>query len=188
MTMKRVINMFELDVFFEENKQVKNSFEQLDDSFKFSLGVNPRLRFEISNVYERTLNNYARFILGGFQLTLFEKAEQMIRLEDSEEIEEFINRFTLYMNNFFDNTYKNINFNTVDNIEELKYILTLGLLLINDAYKENDVELAFEAFYQTESRIKREFPLSTNFLFDSNLSFNIRDEIEYGESFSYGGK
>lgn len=169
--------MFELDVFFEENKQVKNSFEQPEISFKLSLGVNPKLKFEISNVYERTLNNYARFILGGFQLTLFEKAEQMIRLEDSEEIEELILAFTEYVKVFFDETYRYINFNSIDDIEELKYILTLCLLLINDALDEKSVELAFESFFQIESRMKREFAMFKNYYFDSIVSFNDDDDV-----------
>ena len=61
-------------------------------------------------------------------------------------------------------------------IDELKYILTLCLLLINDALDENDVELAFESFFQIESRIKREFSMFKNFYFDFNISY---DDDEY---------
>lgn len=186
--MKRVIKMkFDLDVFFEEDKQVKNSFEQPEISFKLSLGVNPKLKFEINNVYERTLNNYARFILGGFQLTLFEKAEQMIRIDQDDEIEELILAFTQYMKTFFDETHQYINFNSIDDIEELKYILTLCLFLVDDALDEMSVELLFDSFFQAESRIKREFKMFDDFYFDSNISFNddedISDLVLDGESY-----
>lgn len=181
--------MFELNVFFEGNNEIKNSFEQPEISFKFSLNVNPDLKFEITNVYERTLNDYARFILGGFQLTLFEKAEQMIRIDQDDEIEELILAFTQYMKIFFDETHQYINFNSIDDIEKLKYILTLCLFLVEDALDEMSVELLFDSFFQAESRIKREFKLFKKFYFDSDISFNddeediIIEELNDGEGY-----
>ena len=85
--------MFDLDIFFDENTEIRNLFEDLESSFKFSLGINPSLENEINKVYSRTLNNYGRFILGGFQLRLFERAEQLARLSCDEDSIDLINRF-----------------------------------------------------------------------------------------------
>ena len=178
--------MFELNIFFEENDKIKNSFEQLDSSFKFSLRVNSKLKYEITNVYKRTLNNYAKFVLGGFQLTLFEKTEQIIRIEQNDEITALILAFTDYMKIFFDETYHYINFKSIDDIDELKYFLNLSLLLIDDALDEKNVELLFESFFQIESRIKREFPLVNSFHFNYDISFNneeddLKNNVNYTE-------
>ena len=171
--------MFSLDIFFDENVEIKNLFEGLEYSFKFSLDINPNLENEIKKVYLRTLNNYARFILGGFQLTLFKNAEQLIRLSCDEDSIDLIKRFTDYMGYFFDEVFLKIRIENMDDLEQLKYILTLSLLLINDALDENNVELAFESFYQLESRIKRHFSLNKKFIYDSKSSYFIKyDDVK----------
>ena len=171
--------MFDLDIFFDENTEIRNLFEDLESSFKFSLGINPSLENEINKVYSRTLNNYGRFILGGFQLSLFERAEQLARLSCGDDSIDLINRFTDYIGNFFDEVFLKIRIGDMDDLDELKYILTLSLLLIDDALDENNAELAFESFYQLESRIKRHFPLNQKFIYDSKSPYFIEyDEVE----------
>lgn len=169
--------MFDLDIFFDENVEMENLFEDLNNSFKLSLEINPNLENEIEKVCLRTLNNYARFIIGGFQLTLFRRAEQLIRLSYDENSIDLIKRFTDYMGDFFDEIFLKIRICDMDDLHQLKYILTLSSLLINDALDENNAELAFESFYQMESRIKRHFPLNQKFVYDSKSPYFIRCNV-----------
>ena len=171
--------MFDLDRSFDVNAEIRNLFENLKYSFKFSLEINPYLENEISKVYVRTLNNYARFIIGEFQLTLFKRSEQLIRLGDNEDSINLIRRFTDYMGYFFDEVFLKIRIESMEDLEQLKYILTLSLLLINDALEENNPGLAFESFYQLESRIKRHFSLNQKFIYDSKSPYFIQyDEVK----------
>lgn len=166
--------MHELDIFSEENVVLINSFENPQAYFNVSLEINPQLEFEIKKVYNRTLDSYIKYILGGFHLNLIKKVDQMVNNDRNEEIEELILDFTNFIGVFFDEKYHSLKCNNFDELDDLMYILKLCSIMVVDALEEDDVELAFESFFQIESRINREFPLSVIIEnLDSPISYNF---------------
>ena len=49
------------------------------------------------------------------------------------------------------------------------YILKLSSIIINDAIEENDMELIFGAFYQIQSRFKKDMRK----LFDDDIQYKL---------------
>jgi len=166
--------MNELDIFSKGNVILINSFENPREYFNVSLEINPALEFEIKKVYNRTLNSYIKYVMGAFHLNLIKKVDKMVNNNRDEEIEELILDFTNFIDVFFDEKYHSLKCTNFDELDDLMYILKLCSLMIDDALEEDDVELAFESFFQIESRINREFPFSvTEKNLDSYISFNI---------------
>lgn len=69
-----------------------NDCEDIEIHFSKSIEFNPNLDLEISKVYQWTLNNRAKFILGCFHLNVFENMGSIVRNNNESD------DFWIYLN------------------------------------------------------------------------------------------
>lgn len=131
-----------------------NVYENIEVTFSKSIKFNPRLLFEIDKVYKRTLTDRAKFILGCYHLNIFDSLEIIVR--NTNESDDFILDLSEFIANYFDKINRNLNICSLQEFDEFIHILKLSSIIIEDAVEENDMELFFEAFYQVQSRFKKE--------------------------------
>lgn len=131
-----------------------NVYENINVTFSKSIEFNPKLIFEINKVYKRTLNNRAKFILGCFHLNLFDSLETIV--QNTNESDDFILDLSEFIANYFDKVDYELNICSLQEFDEFIHVLKLSSIIIEDAVEENDMELFFEAFYQIQSRFKKE--------------------------------
>ena len=147
-----------------------NIYENIDVTFSKSIEFNPKLFFEINKVYQRTLNNRAKFVLGCFHLNLFESLETIVRT--TKESDDFILDLSEFIANYFDKIDQELNICSLKEFDEFIHVLKLSSIIIEDALEENDMELFFEAFYQIQSRFKKEKLVNSYIYFNHNFISN----------------
>ena len=145
--------MFNLEIISQEMSNL-DEYENIEINFSKSIEFNPKLLPEINKVYERTLNNRAKFILGYFHLNIFDSLETIVR--KTNKTDDFILDLSQYIADYFDRTDHELHIHSLNQFNEFLHILKLSSIIINEAIEENDMELIFEAFYQIESRFKKE--------------------------------
>ena len=145
--------MFNMELVLRDNDYFK-IHENIDVEFSKSFEFNPKLRSEVNKVFARTLNNRAKFILGWFHLNIFDSLEKIVRNTDSSD--DFIMDLSEFIADYFDQIDSDLNIKNLKDFNEFAHILKLSSIIVNDAVEENDMELIYEAFYQIESRFKKE--------------------------------
>lgn len=146
-----------------------NVYENIEITFSKSIEFNPKLFLEINKVYKRTLNNQAKFILGCFHLNIFDSLETIVR--NTNESDDFVLDLSEFIADYFDKFDQELDIQSLQDFDEFIHVLKLSSIIIEDAVEENDTELIFEAFYQIQSRFKKE-NLINNFLVRYNHNFN----------------
>ena len=129
-------------------------FESYEVNFSKSIEINPELDDEIKKVYDRTLNNQAKSLIGCFHLKIFKCLESILRTKN--EPDDFIFDLSDFIANYFDKVDYKLNIKNLNDFNELIIILEVSSILIDIALDENDLEWIYEPFYQIESRLKKE--------------------------------
>ena len=164
-----VINMFDVEIVSNDGVNF-NVYENINVSFSKSIEFNPKLLFEINKVYRRTLNNRAKFILGCFHLNIFDSLESIVRT--TNESDDFILDLSEFIGNYFDKIDYELNICSLEEFDEFIHFLKLSSIIIEDAIEENDMELLFEAFYQIQSRFKKENLVNSYIYFNPDFTNN----------------
>lgn len=165
--------MFNIEIVSQEPSNF-NVYENIEVNFPKSIELNPKLLREINKVYERTLNNQAKFILGCFHLNIFDSLESIVA--NTCETDDFILDLSEFIADYFDKMEYDLQVNSLKEFHEFMHILKLSSIIINDAVEENDMELIFEAFYQIQSRFKKEFLINEEFLIHYIHNFGCNGE------------
>lgn len=174
--------MFNVEL-VSENLADFNDYENVEIHFSKSIEFNPKLNLEIKKVYQRTLNNRAKFILGCFHLNIFENLESIVR--NTNESDDFILDLSEFIAEYFDDVDSNLNIINLKDFDEFLFDLKLSSIILNSAVEENDMELIYESFYQLKSRLQKD-SLIDNFKLFKDLStiYDIIDvDNEYVKTF-----
>ena len=152
--------MFNMEMISQEVTNF-DIYENVEVNFSKSLEFNPKLLSEINKVYKRTLNNMAKFILGFFHLNIFDSLETIVK--NTDEVDDFILDLSEFIADYFDKIEFKLDIISLKEFNEFIHILKLSSIIINDAIEENNMELIFEAFYQIQSRFKKEHLVAESF-------------------------
>ena len=170
-----------------------NDCEDVEIHFSKSIEFNPKLNLEIRKVYQRTLNNRAKFILGCFHLNVFENLESIVR--NTNESDDFILDLSEFIADYFDDADSNLNIKNLKDFDEFLVDLKLSSIILNSALEENDMELIYESFYQLKSRLQKDslinnFRLSTVYdIIDVDSEYvKTFDNYELQVENNWGGK
>ena len=147
-----------------------NVYENIEVTFSKSIEFNPKLFFEINKVFKRTLNNRAKFILGCFHLNIFDSLETIVRT--TNESDDFILDLSEFIANYFDKIEHELNICSLQEFDEFIHVLKLSSIIMEDAVEENDMELIYEAFYQIQSRFKKEKLVNSYIYFNHDFISN----------------
>lgn len=133
------------------------SNDDILSSFEYSLRINPNLEDEINSVYKRIFLNIGKTEVSIFNfkyLTMFESLAKKNEGNENTNLEKLSKSMIKYMGAYFRELDVYLNIENKKELDDLNYILKLSSFVLDDAIEEEDVELAFEPFFQLESRIK----------------------------------
>ena len=151
-----VFNMKYEHELVSENKMLKisNACGSITDNFRKSIDINPQFESEIDKLYRKTLLNFAKTAVCMFHLRYIEMFESLAE-NPSEKVIEFSNSLLDVINSFFKKLESDIDISNEKDLEELRYILEISLIMMDGVIEDDDVELAYESFFQIERRLKK---------------------------------
>lgn len=132
-------------------------FSDIKNNFFYSISLNPLLENDIFEVYKRYLLNSGRLAINYYHieyLKLFEILAKNYHMSDN--LTELSNSLINIIDFYFRELDKNIFIQSNKDLEKLKNILEISLILMEGSIQDSDIELAYEAFFQVERRIKKE--------------------------------
>lgn len=146
-------NLPEIKVFMPD----EDIFNNINNSFKYSISLNPLLENEILNIYKRTLLNSGKLTLNIFHLKYLELFENLVKEnKNSEDLFELSDSLIKIIDFYFDKLDNNLFIQSPKDLEKLKNILEISLILMEGSVDNLDIELAYESFFQVERRIEKE--------------------------------
>ena len=75
--------------------------------------------------------------------------------ENDEELIDFADSLITIINSYFKELDSNLNIKSQSDLEELKYILQISLILMEEVQESKNIELAYESFFQIERRVEK---------------------------------
>lgn len=153
--------------FFPENNGI--IIDDLSNTFKHSIIINPEFKHDIEDVYKRMLLNIGKTNVSIFNFKYIQMFESFAK-EDSEnkELAEFSKSIIKHIDSYFKELDFCLNIKNKDDLDNLNYILKLSSIVLDDAIEEEDIDLAYESFFQVEQRIKKYT------LYKDNVGENIK--------------
>lgn len=176
----------ELANFIIDNDILSN--EDILSSFKYSLRINPNLEDEINSGYKRIFLNIGKTEVSIFNfkyLTMFESLAKKNEGNENTNLEKLSKSMIKYMGDYFRELDVYLNIENKKELDDLNYILKLSSFVLDDAIEEEDVELAFESFFQLKSRIKHIFSSYKNEYVNRYMVEYVNDDEGY--NFKYNG-
>ncbi len=176
----------EIKIFLDDDLFLNN----LNNNFRYSISLNPTLEKEIINVYNRALLNSGKLTLNVFHLSYLEIFEELVKTQDNkEDLFEFSNSLIKLINRYFEKLDSNLFLKSEKDLEKLKNILKISLILMEGSVKDLDIELAYESFFQVERRIKKEKLYKDSFEFkhtygDYELNISLKNNNTIIENYS----
>ena len=167
--------------FINENElaNITTVYHDIPDNFRNSINVNPQFENEIEEVCNRALLNFGRSILSFFNLKYLEMFEELARhYEDDQKLFELSKSIIQVFNSYFKELNDNLFLKNEKDFDELKFILEISLITIEEVVEDKDIELAYEAFFQIERSIEKEnlYLPSKRFIQSGVYELNILDE------------
>ena len=167
--------------FINENElaNITTVYHDIPDNFRNSINVNPQIENEIEEVCNRALLNFGRSILSFFNLKYLEMFEELARhYEYDEKLFELSKSIIQVFNSYFKELNDNLFLKNEKDFDELKFILEISLITIEEVVEDKDIELAYEAFFQIERSIEKEnlYLQSKRFIESGVYELNILDE------------
>ena len=134
-----------------------NAYENISDSFRSAINVNPRFENEIREIYVKTLVNYGRTTLNAYHLKYMEMFNLLAQYyqNDNEELIDFADSLITIISSYFKELDSCLNIKSQSDLDDLKYILQISLILMEEVVEDKNIELAYESFFQIERRIKK---------------------------------
>ena len=134
-----------------------NMYEDISNSFRSVININPRFDKEIQDIYIKTLENYGRTTLNAYHLKYMEMFNLLAQFyqEDNPELIDFADSLITIISSYFKELDLSLNIKSKSDLDELKYILQISLLLMEEVIEDKNIELAYETFFQIERRIEK---------------------------------
>ena len=139
-----------------ENELVNMStvYQDIQNNFRNSITINPQMKNEINEVHNIALLNFGRSILSFFNLKYLEMFEELSAYyEYDEKLFELSKSIINIFNSYFKELNDNLFLKNEKDFEELKFILEISLITIEEIVEDKNIELAYEAFFQIERSI-----------------------------------
>ncbi len=169
--------------FLPVDKQI--IINDLSNAFKHSIIINPEFRCDIDDVYNGILLNMGKTNLSIFNFKYLQMFESFAKKDiENKELVEFSESIIKHINSYFKELDFCLNIANKDDLDNLNFILKLSSIMLKNAIKNDDIDLAYESFFQVERRIK-ECNLFNNYkmnhikflYFSSNLKNPINNLI-----------
>ena len=158
--------------FLPVDKQI--IINDLSNAFKHSIIINPEFKCDIDDVYNGILLNMGKTNLSIFNFKYLQMFESFAKKDiENKELVEFSESIIKHINSYFKELDFCLNITNKDDLDNLNFILKLSSIMLKNAIKNDDIELAYESFFQVERRIKK-CKLSNNYKI-----YSIEDYIKF---------
>ena len=154
-------------------------YHDIPNNFKNSINVNPQIENEIEDVCNRALLNFGRSILSFFNLKYLEMFEDLASYYESDEkLFDLSKDIIQVFNSYFKELNDNLFLKDEKDFDELKFILEISYITLEEIVEDKNIELAYEAFFQIERSIEKEnlYLPSKRFIAHGIFELNILDE------------
>ena len=149
-------------------------YNDIQNNFANSININPQLKNDIEEVYSRALLNISRSTLSIFNLKYLEIFENLADYyKYNEELLDLSKSLIHIFNVYFKELNDNLNINHEKDFDELRFILEISLITLEEVIEEKNIELAYEAFFQIERSIEKEN------LYKKSITFSKPGEYEF---------
>ena len=145
--------------FINENElaNITTIYQDIPNNFRNSININPQIENDIKEVHNRALLNFGRSILSFFNLKYLEMFEELSRYyEHDEKLFELSKSMIKVFNSYFKELNDNLFLKNERDFEELKFILGISLITLEEIVEDKNIELSYEAFFQIERSIEKE--------------------------------
>lgn len=131
-------------------------YDDIDYSFQESIKLNEDLREVIEDVYKLALLNMGKVALSNFHLKYIGMFDKLVnKSENNQELYNLSSSLSSSINSYFLNLNSNLYIKDKTELIKLKNILEVSLILMEGVIEDNDVDLAYESFFQIKRRIKK---------------------------------
>ena len=154
-------------------------YQDIQSNFRNSITINPQMKNELEEVHNRALLNFGRSILSFFNLKYLEMFEELSAYyEYDEKLFELSKSIINVFNSYFKELNENLLLKNEKDFEELKFILEISLITIEEIVEDKNIELAYEAFFQIERSINKEklYRSSKRFIAPGAFEINVLNE------------
>lgn len=145
--------------FINENEliNITNVYNDISNNFRNSIKINPQIKNEIEEVHNRALLNFGRSVLSFFNLKYLEMFEELAGFyEHDEKLFDLSKSIINVFNSYFKELNNNLSLKNEKDFDELKFILEISLITLEEIIEDKNIELAYEAFFQIERSIEKE--------------------------------
>ena len=140
--------------FLPVDKQIM--IDDLSNAFKHSIRINPEFKCDIGDVYAGILLNMGKTNLSIFNFKYLQMFESFAKKDiENKELVEFSESIIKHINSYFRELDFCLNIRNKDDLDNLNFILKLSSIMLKNAIKNDDIDLAYESFFQIERRIKK---------------------------------
>lgn len=163
----------------QEINNISTVYHNIPSNFKNSITINPQFNNEIKEVYNRALLNLGRSILSLFNIKFLEMFEELAKhYEYDDKLFELSKSIIRIFNSYFKELNDNLYLKNEKDFDELKFILEISLITIEEVVEDKNIELAYEAFFQIERNIEKEklYKKSLRFIKQGIYEINIFEE------------
>lgn len=148
--------------------------DDLSNTFKHSIRINPELKRDIDDVYRSILLNMGKTNISIFNFKYIQMLESFAKHDvENKELVEFSESIIKHINTYFKELDFCLNIRNKDDLDNLDFILKLSSFMLENAIEFDDIDLAYESFFQIERRIKK-----CN-LYNDYKIYNIGDYIKF---------
>lgn len=167
--------------FINENElsNITNIYHDIPNNFRNSITINPQIKNEIEKVHNRALLNFGRSVLSFFNLKYLEMFEELARYyEHDEKLFDLSKSIINVFNSYFKELNDNLSLKNEKDFEELKFILEISLITLEEIIEDKNIELAYEVFFQIERSIEKEklYISSKRFIAHGIIEVNLLNE------------
>ena len=136
----------------------------IENDFEKSITMNPEFRDKITDTYNLTLLNLTRAYLSLFHMKYLKMFESLARHHScTDELKEFSDTMCELIDPYFKYVNENIKITSADDLDEVKFTLTISSIIIEAALEDMSIDLAYEVFFNIDRAFERKKLLKGDF-------------------------
>lgn len=136
----------------------------IENDFEKSITMNPEFRDKITDTYNLTLLNLTRAYLSLFHMKYLKMFESLARHHShTDELKELSDTMCELIDSYFKYVNDNIKITSADDLDEVKFTLTISSIIIEAALEDMSIDLAYEVFFNIDRAFERKKLLKGDF-------------------------
>lgn len=129
-------------------------------NFDYLIKIDDDFNYLVYNFTKKYYRNIARCMISSFNLNILNKFNTFLKNIEGDSIDSSLGKNKLI--NLCNDLDENIIINNVKDLENLKVIFNIAMLLIDEGISNNDMDCFYEAFYGLEYDLREKSLIKNN--------------------------